>query len=290
LSPEAVIRREKGYKAWMAGAASAADEVRVQAWAEVWELLDLQLSPLGMRAIEALSPKAGDLVVDVGCGAGQSTLQLAERVGPDGCVIGIDIAAPLLGIAKRRAEGSRQVSFLEADAQSVELPAQSADGIFSRFGVMAFADPTAAFSNFQRILKPSGRLAFVCWRTLEENELDILPLRATGLESMADGTPFSFAQAGVLRATLEGAGFQNVTIHAYDEYVSSGNLDAMAMVLLRVGALGKILRNNPDLRPNAEPRLRAALVEHKEGDIVSLRAAIWVVTAHAGARYAGQTF
>ncbi len=71
-----------------------------------------------------------------------------------------------------------------------------------RFGVMAFADPLAAFCNFQRILKPSGRLAFVCWRALVENELDLLPLQATGLEAMADTTPFSFADAEFLHATL----------------------------------------------------------------------------------------
>lgn len=228
-------------------APSSAD-LRAQAWADVCELLDLQLSPLGMRAIDALSPMPGDVVVDVGCGAGQSVLQLAERVGPGGRVIGIDIAGRLLDLAKRRADGLRHASFIEADAQSIELPGHSTDGIFSRFGVMAFADPLTAFSNFQRILKPSGRLAFVCWRALEENELDLLPLQATGLESMADPAPFSFADAGVLRATLEAAGFEDVTLQANDERVSSGNLEAMATVLLRVGSLGKMLRENPDLR------------------------------------------
>jgi SAM-dependent methyltransferase len=122
---------------------------------------------------------------------------LAERVGLNGRVIGVDIARVSLDLARRRALiGFSQVSFLEADAQSLNLPDQSADGIFSRFGVMAFTDPLAAFSNFHRILKPSGKLAFVCWRALQDNELDLLPLRTAGLEAMADPVPTTTAPAG----------------------------------------------------------------------------------------------
>jgi SAM-dependent methyltransferase len=257
------------------------DLLAAQAWAEVCELLDRQLSPLGLRAIEALSPMPGEVVVDIGCGAGQTALQLADRVGPEGRVIGIDIAPLLLDVARRRADCLSQVSFIEGDAQRVELPDQSVDRVFSRFGVMAFADPAAAFSNFHRVLKPSGRLAFACWRALEENELDLLPLRAAGLEERVDPTPFSFADADVLRTTLEAAGFEQVTLERRDEMVSSGDIDAMASVLMRVGPLGKILRENPDLRVAAEPRLRAALAEREVRGSVALRAAIWVVAANA---------
>lgn len=264
-------------------------DLAAQAWAEVCELLDLQLSPLGMRAIDALSPMLGDVVVDVGCGAGQSTLQLAERVGPEGRVIGIDIARLLLDLASRRADRLSQVSFLQADAQSINLPGQSVDGIYSRFGVMAFANPLAAFSNYRRVLKPSGRLAFVCWRSLEDNELDFLPLRATGLEAMADPAPFSFADAGFLRMTLQAAGFEDVTVQANDERVSSGSLEAMATVLLRVGPLGRILRENPDLRTTAEPRLRAALAGCEKHGAVALRAATWIVTACPAIRASAQS-
>jgi SAM-dependent methyltransferase len=252
-----------------------------QAWAEVCEPLDRQLSPLGLRAIEALSPLPGEVVVDIGCGAGQTILQLAGCVGPQGRVIGVDIAPLLLDVARRRAAGHARISFIEGDAQSVELPDRSADAVFSRFGVMAFADPTAAFSNFRRILKPSGRLAFVCWRSLAENELDLLPLRAAGLEAMIDPTPFSFADAARVRAVLEAAGFARITLEPHDEVVSSGDLDAMAAVLLSVGPLGKILREVPELRAAAEPRLRAALAERGDPGEVGLRAATWVVTARA---------
>ena len=259
--------------------ASERAALAAQAWAEVYELLDLQLSPLGMRAIDALGPAMGNMVVDIGCGAGQSTLQLAGRVGAGGRIVGLDIAASLLDLARHRASGLSQVSFLQADAQRLDLPDQSADGIFSRFGVMAFTDPVAAFANFRRVLKPSGRLAFVCWRALEANELDLMPLQATGLEALADPTPFSFADDGFLRTMLQAAGFDNITVQANDKAVSSGSLDAMATVLLRVGPLGRILRENPDLRTEAEPKLRAALADHEEYGVVALRAATWIVTA-----------
>jgi SAM-dependent methyltransferase len=142
-----------------------------KARAEVADLLDAQLSPLGLRAIEALSPQIGEAVLDVGCGAGQSVLQLADRVGPRGRVTGVDIAPPLLEVARRRAVGRSQVDFIECDALRLALPERSIDCVFSRFGVMAFRDPVAAFSNFRRMMRPRGRLAFVCWRSLDENEL-----------------------------------------------------------------------------------------------------------------------
>jgi SAM-dependent methyltransferase len=258
-----------------------ASALAAQAWADVRELLDLQLSPLGLRAIEALSPKPDEVIVDIGCGAGQTVLQLAQCVGPGGQVIGVDIAPLLLTLARRRAAGFRQIRFIECDALRLDLPPESVDGFFSRFGVMAFAEPVAAFANFHRMMRPSGRLAFVCWRSLIENELDLLPLRAAGLEAMLDPTPFSFASPDCVRAILETAGFRQISISAYDEAVSSGDLDAMATVLLRVGPLGKILRENPGLRRDAEPRLRAALAARGACSHVVLTAATWIVAARA---------
>ena len=250
-----------------------------KAWAEVADLLDLQLSALGLRAIEALSPRIGEAVLDVGCGAGQSVLQLADRVGSRGRVTGVDIAPPLLEVARRRAVGRSQVDFIECDALRLALPERSIDCVFSRFGVMAFRDPVAAFSNFRRMMRPSGRLAFVCWRSLDENELDLLPLQAAGLEGWLDPTPFSLADSGTIRTTLQTAGFRQVTIQAHDEMVSSGDLDAMIVVLLSVGPLGKIIRENPDMRAAAESRVRAVLAERGNQAAVALNAATWVVTA-----------
>jgi len=255
------------------------NDLAAKAWAEVADLLDVQLSPLGLRAIEALSPQIGEAVLDVGCGAGQSVLQLADRVGLRGKVTGVDTAPRLLEVARRRAAGRGQVDFIECDALRLALPERSVDCVFSRFGVMAFRDPVAAFSNFRRMMRPSGRLAFVCWRSLDQNELDLLPLQAAGLAGWLDPAPFSFADPGYIRTTLQTADFRQVTIQAHDDMVSSGDLDAMIVVLLSVGPLGKIIRENPNMRAAAESRVRAALAERANRGAVALNAATWVVTA-----------
>jgi SAM-dependent methyltransferase len=260
---------------------ATSSELAAEAWADAHELIDLQLSPLGLKAIEALDPGPGEVVLDIGCGAGQTLLQLAERVGPEGQVIGVDIAPRLLDIARRRTARLDRVRLIEADAQSLDLRTASADALFSRFGVMAFSDAAATFVNFHRILRPSGRLAFCCWRSLEENELDYLPLAAGGLAEAVDETPFSFADPERLRSTLETAGFSEIGIRAHDEKVSSGDLDAMTSVLLKVGALGKIVRENPALRETAEPQLRRALAALGNQSRVQLRASVWIVTAKA---------
>jgi ubiquinone/menaquinone biosynthesis C-methylase UbiE len=255
--------------------------LHAKAWAEAYELVDLQLSPLGLRAIEALGLSSGDIVLDIGCGAGQTLLQLAELVGIEGQVIGVDAAPLLLEIAKRRTEPLSQVRLIEVDAQHLDLPPESVDAVFSRFGVMTFNDPVAAFANFRRILKPSGTLAFCCWRSLQENELDHLPLSAAGFHSTVDESPFSFADPEHIRRTLETAGFSEIVIQSHDEKVSSGDLEAMTLVLLKVGPLGKIVRENPVLCATAELRLREALAVLGDPSNVQLLASVWIVTARA---------
>jgi SAM-dependent methyltransferase len=249
------------------------------AWAAVREPLDLQLSPLGLRAMAALQPKPGERILDVGCGAGQTVLQLAEAVGPGGEVAGIDIAPLLLDIARERAAGHANVSFIAGDAQTAALPAGRFDAIFSRFGVMAFADPATAFGNLRGALKPAGRLAFVCWRSLAENELDLAPLRAAGLEARADMTPFTFEEPERIGEVLHSAGFGEIAIEPHDQPVGSGGLDTMLAVVLAVGPLGKILREDPSLRAGAESRVRQALAARKGASGVTLKAAVWIVTA-----------
>jgi SAM-dependent methyltransferase len=253
--------------------------LHAKAWAEAHELIDRQLSPLGLRAIEALALSSGDIVLDIGCGAGQTLVQLAERVGNEGQVIGVDVAPLLLEIAKRRTEPLRQVRLIQTNAQYLDLPSESTDAVFSRFGVMTFKDPVAAFANFRRIMRPSGTLAFCCWRSLRENELDHFPLSAAGFQSTVDESPFSFADPEHIRRTLEAAGFSEIVVQSHDEKVSSGDLDAMTSVLLKVGPLGKIVRENPALRATAELRVREALAALGRRSKVELLASVWIVTA-----------
>jgi SAM-dependent methyltransferase len=267
-----------------------ADARRVAAWAEVREALELQLAPLGRPGLEALGPHPGESVLDIGCGGGETALALARAVAPDGTVLGIDVSAAVLAFAKRAAKNCAHVRFVEADAQAFPFEPASFDAAFSRFGVMFFADPVAAFANIRRSLKPNGRLAFVCWRALHENELDLLPLQAASPHlppQPADDPdapgPFAFARPDRIRGILAGAGFEKIEITAHDQPVGSGNLETMLAVCSRVGALGKILRENPELRGAALAAVRFALAAHDGPDGVRLTAAIWVVSARVPA-------
>ena len=181
--------------------------------------MELQLAPLGRRASRAFAAHRDESVLDIGCGSGESTLDLARAVAPDGTVVGIDLSATVLAFAQRAAEGCERVRFVQADAQVFPFEPASFDAAFSRFGVMFFADPAAAFSNIRRSLRPNGRLAFVCRRALEENPLDIVPLRAASThlppqpahDPEAPG-PFAFANPDRVRGILERAGFGEIDI------------------------------------------------------------------------------
>jgi SAM-dependent methyltransferase len=260
---------------------STVQDVGDQARADLADLIDLQMSPLGLVAMDALAPAAGQTILDVGCGAGETILQLADRVGPTGRVIGVDVAPRVLAVAATRAAHLSQVTLLQEDAASLALPDQSVDGVFSRFGTMFFADPTQAFTNIHRILRRGGRVGFICWRSMQENELDFFPVEAAGLKITVDATPFSFENADTINRVLRTAGFECICVKAYDADISSGDADAMLRVITRVGALGKVLRETPALLPKAEPQVRAALRARERGGKVSLGAATWIVTATA---------
>jgi SAM-dependent methyltransferase len=240
--------------------------------------------------LQAVAPNPGESILDIGCGGGETALDLARAVAPDGKVVGIDLSAAVLAFAKRAANGCKRVRFVHADAQAFPFEPAAFDAAFSGFGVMFFTDPTAAFSNIRRSLKPNGRLAFVCWRALEENPLDIVPLRAASIylppqparDPDAPG-PFAFANPDRVHGILERAGFGEIEITAHDALVGSGDLDSMLAVCSRVGALGKILRENPELRTATLPAVRSALAAHDGPDGVRLNAATWVVTAQAPA-------
>jgi len=258
-------------------------------WAEVQEPLDRQLAPLGRAAIAALAATPGERILDIGCGSGQTSLELARAVEPGGVVLGIDLSIPLLEVAQRRASRLERLSFVQGDAQIFPFAPESFDAAFSRFGVMFFADPVAAFINIQRTLKPGGRLAFACWRTPEENPTFILPMQAAApylppllptAEPDAPG-PFAFASQERVREILAAAGFEAVNIAPHDEEVGSGDLETAVALSLRIGMLGRFLSDNPSMREVAVQPVRAALAGHDGPEGVKLNAAIWIVTARS---------
>jgi SAM-dependent methyltransferase len=259
-----------------------------ETWARFQDQLDRQIAPLGAAAIQALSPGVGEQLIDIGCGCGQTTLDLAGRVGPQGRVVGVDISRPMLEVARRRAGAAAAptADFREADVQAADLGGSVFDAAFSRFGVMFFSDPVAAFANLKRSLKPDGRLAFVCWRSFAENPWMGTPLAAAlpfippppPMDPLAPG-PFAFADADRVRAILTGAGFSAIDIRPHDTQIGSGDVEQTLQLAFRVGPLGAILREDPSRADVIADAVRRVLETHLTPDGVMMPAAVWIVTA-----------
>jgi SAM-dependent methyltransferase len=262
-----------------------------ETWSSMNDQLDRQIAPLGLEAMRHLAPQSGEQVLDIGCGCGQTTVALAERVGRAGAVVGVDISRPMLEVARRRPlpAGAARLAFREADAQSADLGAAAFDAGFSRFGVMFFSDPVAAFINIRAALKPSGRLGFVCWRPYLENPWMRLPMEAAqpllGPIAPADPTapgPFAFADPERVRSILSQAGFTSVTIEPYDARIGGGDIDQTVSLAFRVGPLGRALQEAPDRRPEVAKAVKAAITPFATPSGVLMPAAVWIVQAHAG--------
>lgn len=268
------------------------NEIAGPIWAAHYAKVSAQIRPFGLRAMERAAVREGERVLDVGCGAGETTLELGRRVGVRGAVLGIDISAPMLEVARRsaEAEGRSQITFENVDAQTAELPGPF-DLVYSRFGVMFFADPVAAFANLRRALRPDGRLGFVCWRALGENPWMRVPMQAAAqLLPMSKPNPsapgpFSLADEGHLRAVLEGAGFADVALGAWDHAMNmggGGSLDETAEFLLHIGPAAAALREaqaDEALRRQVFEAVRAAIAPFEKEGGVYMPGAVWVVTA-----------
>ena len=260
-------------------------------WAKLQGVLDRQVEPLGLEAIRRLAPRVGERILDLGCGCGQTSVELAAQVGPAGAVVAIDVSRPMLAVARSRAPPlpGAAIEFREADAQVEAFAPATFDAAFSRFGVMFFADPVAAFGNVRRALKPAGRLAFVCWRGLEESDWMRVPLEAAKhllpppapVDPRAPG-PFAFADAERVRRILIDAGFPAPRIEPFEATIGGTGLEDTVRLLCRVGPLGAAMRERPDLLPAASDAVRAALIPRLGPDGVRMRAAVWIVQAANG--------
>ena len=250
--------------------------------------MDRQLGPLGDLVRERLAATPGEAVVDVGCGTGQTTLQLADAVGPNGRVVGVDVSTPMLALARERARGRDNVSFLEADAQTHSFAPATFDALYSRFGVMFFDDPVAGFANLGAAMRPDGRLSFVCWRSPEfnlwmsEGVRVIAPLIPPPSPPPPDAPgPFAFADADRVRAILTSAGWTAIEIDPHDTTVTvAANLDEAIAGLQEVGPTALLLREAPtDTRAAALDVLRAAFAGRIGSDGLQAPAAVWIVHA-----------
>jgi SAM-dependent methyltransferase len=261
-------------------------------WSSHPEKYDAMLGELGERVLAAAALSAGERVLDVGCGGGQLALQAAHQVGETGSVLGVDVSSELLAVTRRRATeaGLTQVQVLEADAQEHTFPASSYDAVVSRFGVMFFADPVAAFANLLQATVPGGRLAFVAWQAAPLNEWVMVPMGAmiphVGFPDLpAPGAPgpFAFGDAERLRGIVTEAGWADVAIEDVQTTVSAGGARTAdeAVEFVTEDTFGRMLlgKAEPEQRAAALAALREAYEPYVGADGVRVKAAVWLVTA-----------
>lgn len=258
-----------------------------QVWVDHSGPLDRFLDNVTPPLLDAAFPGEGGRVMDIGCGYGSTTLEMARRVGPNGRCLGVDISAPMLDRARVRSAGMANVEFVRGDAQTADLGAEAFDAAMSRFGVMFFEDPDAAFANIRRAMRAGGRLAFVAWRSPMENAFFAAPAMAAAALLPPAPAPdpdapgqFAFADAGKVRGVLERAGWRDIAVEPLDAPVSVTHEDAMAL-LLGVGPAGAAVRAEPSLKPRLTEAVTQALEPYRAGDRVKVNAACWLVTAKA---------
>lgn len=234
----------------------------------------------------------GESVLDIGCGCGQTSLELAQRVGPTGRVVGVDISEPMLKRARERADHAKQknAEFVRTDAQ-VHPFSTEFDLLFSRFGVMFFDDPGAAFVNLANALKPGGRLTFLCWQGIEHNPWLRVPLMAVAdhIElppppPPESPGPMAFANVDRLEALFADAGFEGIESEAFRTEVllaGGSSLEAATQFLLEIGPVGRIASEAPpETRHRIRNAVRDAIAPSAGPNGVTLGAGMWIYRAY----------
>ena len=266
-----------------------------QNWVSHDALMEAMLQPLGEAVMDSLSPKSGEHVLDIGCGCGHTSLSLADRVGAEGSVTGIDISAPMLAVASQLAAehnaGHKSVQFLEADAQTHRFTPESYDAAFSRFGVMFFEDPVAAFTNLRASLRPSGRLAFCCWQPRAVNPFMTVPAMAA-LELLPAPPeipprtpgPFAFEEADYVAEILAEAGFEDVAVTPLRQPLTFGrgmSLEDIVERLVEIGPIAQMVREAPEdlQQPVRDKVVDAVAPFYQAGSGMTLEGQFWLVTA-----------
>lgn len=256
------------------------------------------LTPHGEAAMTWYPPRLGDRVLDIGCGFGDTTRRLAELVGPDGSVLGMDVAPRFIELASEEAEqaGVENVRFAVGDLQTMQFD-ETFDYAFSRFGTMFFASPVAALRNVRRGLTPGGRLCMVVWRRKLDNPwlhraetiVDELVEEPEETDEPRCGPgPFSMANADTVSDVLIGAGFERISLERCDiPYRIGRDLEEAVEYNMALGPAGEAIRlagrEANAIRPRIVAALREALTEFQTEDGMIAGASTWIVTAEAPA-------
>jgi SAM-dependent methyltransferase len=263
-----------------------------QRWASRQQAQDILLAPVADVLIDRAKPGVGERVIDIGCGSGATTIAFAQKVGPTGHALGVDVSGPMLERARQSVPEGAAIDFVLADATIYPFQPASFDLLASRFGVMFFADPANSFANMRKALRPSGRLAFACWREPRENPWMMAPLQAVyqhvpklPQQGPEDPGPFAFASEARVHRILGESGFRGIAMEpcplSLDIAIGRG-LEAAVQSALEIGPANRALEGQPlELRAAAISSIRETLAPFVKGNAVPLAASIWIVTARA---------
>jgi SAM-dependent methyltransferase len=266
------------------------NEVAGPKWVKIGDAMDARFVEITAALMDAAAARPAERVLDIGCGTGATTWPLADAVGQAGSVTGIDVSAPMLALARERLGQRRNVQFLLADAQDYDFGAQKFDLLASRFGVMFFTGPVAAFTNLRATLAPGGRLRFVCWAPLADNPQWQIPfdiaVAAVGTPTprhpRAPG-PLAFSDRDYLAGVLAEAGFSGVTITHKTLDIIGTSLEAEAEIACFIGPAGALLdekQASPERRAAVRAQITTAIAPYAQDDgTMRLPAAVFVVEA-----------
>ena len=261
-------------------------------WVSREARLESSLKVFGQQAVNAGGITPGHRILDIGFGCGETSIELAQQVEPDGQVNGVDISETMVAAAEKKAleKGVTNVSFECADAQTKAFPSDSYDLVFSRFGVMFFDDLVSAFKNIYASLKPGGRLAFVCWAPRDQNAWVGLPLQVVAKHLSLPAPPgndepgpFSLSEESRVNDILSSAGFTNISVESFQTpFVLGGNVDEASSFLMQLAPSGSAI-NNADADEKTRERIALDMAEllksHVNNEGVSMSAAALLVTA-----------
>jgi ubiquinone/menaquinone biosynthesis C-methylase UbiE len=260
------------------------------------ETLTTGLAIHGDRALRLVPPRTGQRVIDIGCGFGDTTLQIAALVGPDGESLGVDAAPRFIASCVEEAAraGVTNARFAVSDVEQ-SLPEGGFDMAFSRFGTMFFANPVAALRNVRAALVPGGELVMVVWRQKIDNDWlyraqQIVERYVTKPEEYDEPTcgpgPFSLAGADTTSGILVAAGFGDIALRRSDGAIKVGrDLDEAISLAMSLGPAGEILRlageRAAHLHGEIDAALREGLGEYQTEDGIWAPSSTWIVTAKA---------
>ena len=263
------------------------DGSRGQRWVEAQKLTDRMFKPVEDLLAEEVAAEAPGALLDVGCGAGSTTLRASEAMSGKGSCVGLDISTPLVEAARARAEAAgAPVEFIRADAETHDFADRKFDLIISRFGVMFFESFIEGYVNLRRAAAPEGALCVITWREPQENPFMTAVGRAVrpllpDLPSYDPDAPgqFGMADEGKIRRVIEGSRWKDLVYEPVD-FECAFPASEIDMMLTHLGPIGTIL---PTLDPQQAEKVfetaKDAYTPYIDGDEVKYTAACWKITA-----------